>query len=67
LSEVYEGSGVRLAAPQLIAQYGREISLVIRGEIQSLSESEQREVLASSLSYYPSDLLVVGWLAAMVL
>jgi hypothetical protein len=58
--------GVRLTAQELLAQYGREISLVIRGETQPLSESEQKEVLASSLSYYPTDLLVVGWLAAIV-
>jgi hypothetical protein len=39
---------------------------VIRGENRALSEGEQKEVLASSLSYYPCDLLVVGWLAALV-
>jgi hypothetical protein len=66
LSEVHEPGGARLTAQDLLAQYGREISLVIRGETQPLSESEQREVLASSLSYYPTDLLVVGWLAAIV-
>jgi hypothetical protein len=66
LNDVHEPGGARLTAQDLLAQYGREISLVIRGETQPLSESEQKEVLASSLSYYPSDLLVVGWLAAMV-
>jgi hypothetical protein len=66
LRDVYDSGGARLAAAQLVAQFGREISLVIRGEIQNLSDSEQKEVLASSLSYYPSDLLVVGWLAALV-
>jgi hypothetical protein len=66
LSQFCDADGVRLSAPQLITQYGREISQVIRGETQALSESEQKEILASSLSYYPSDLLVVGWLAAIV-
>ena len=66
LRSVDEGNGERLAGPQLLAQYGREISMVIRGETQVLAEVEQREVLASSLSYYPSDLLVVGWMAALV-
>jgi hypothetical protein len=61
-----EDGGAPLSAPELIARHGREISQVIRGETQVLSESEQREVLSSSLSYYPSDLLVVGWLAALV-
>ena len=66
LREVHEPGSARLTAQELLARYGSEISLVIRGETEALSETEQREVLASSLSYYPSDLLVVGWLAAMV-
>ena len=66
LRAVYEPDGVRLTGQDLLARYGREISLVIRGETEPLSEAEQKEVLASSLSYYPSDLLVVGWLAALV-
>lgn len=66
LREVREESGAPLTGPQLITQYGREISQVIRGETQVLSDGEQKEVLAASLSYYPADLLVVGWLAAIV-
>jgi hypothetical protein len=66
LRGIYEETGVPAPGSQLIARYGREISQVIRGETQALSESEQKEVLASSISYYPTDLLVVGWLAAIV-
>lgn len=66
LREVLEDGGASPGASQLIARFGREISQVIRGETQPLSEGEQSEVLASSLSYYPYDLLVVGWLAALV-
>ncbi|HJZ97036.1 MAG TPA: hypothetical protein VKE70_11070 [Candidatus Solibacter sp.] len=66
LREVRGEDGAPLTASELIAQHGREIGQVIRGETLALSEGEQREVLASSLSYYPSDLLVVGWLAALV-
>jgi hypothetical protein len=66
LREVCDSSGASLTSAQLIAQYGREICQVIRGETISLSEGEEKEILASSLSYYPSDLLVVGWLAAIV-
>ncbi len=32
----------------------------------ALADSECREALQSSISYYPSDLLVVGWIAAFV-
>ena len=66
LREVCDETGAPLTGTRLIAQYGREIAQVIRGESQPLSESEQKEVLSGSLSYYPSDLLVVGWLAALV-
>lgn len=65
LREVTE-NGTSLTADQLVDCFGREIGQVIRGETQSLSSGEQREILTSSLSYYPSDLLVVGWLAAIV-
>ncbi len=61
-----EKSGAAATGPQLIAEYGRQISQVIRGETQPLSEGEQKEVLTSSISYYPSDVMVVGWLAALV-
>jgi len=66
LCEVRDPAGAVLTGAQLIAQHGPEIGQVIRGETLALSEGEQREVLASSLSYYPNDLLVVGWLAALV-
>jgi hypothetical protein len=66
LRDVRGPDGVRLTGQDLLTQHGSEISLVIRGEMQPLSEGEQKEVLASSLSYYPTDLLVVGWLAALV-
>jgi len=66
LREICGSDGKTLTAPELIAQHGREICQVIRGETQPLSESEEKEVLSSSMSYYPTDLLVVGWLAAFV-
>jgi hypothetical protein len=66
LREVEDDRGGQLSGSQLGAGYKREISQVIRGERQALSGAEENEVLASSLSYYPSDLLVVGWLAALV-
>lgn len=42
------------------------IAQIVRGELIPLSDSERLEVLQSSMSYYPSDLLVVGWTAAFV-
>lgn len=66
LREVRDVSGTVLTGPQLIAQFGREIGQVIRGESLVLSEGEEKEVLSSSMSYYPTDLFVVGWLGAIV-
>ena len=50
----------------LLNRFGGEIAQIVRGEALPLSDSERQEVLQSSLSYYPNDLLVVGWSAAFV-
>lgn len=55
-----------LNATELLAQRGRQIAQIVRGETRALSEGEYQEILAASLSYYPNDLLVVGWSAAFV-
>jgi len=66
LREALDGDGQRLTAPIMLARRGEQIAQIVRGESQPLSEGEQREVLQSSLSYYPSDLLVTGWVASLV-
>jgi hypothetical protein len=53
-------------ASELLARHGGEITQIIRGETIPLADDEKKEVLNSSLSYYPSDLVVVGWHAALV-
>ncbi|MDQ6663331.1 MAG: hypothetical protein M3Z23_02935 [Acidobacteriota bacterium] len=60
-----EDGGV-LSAIELIAAHGPDIARIVRGEVAALSEDERAEVLQSRLSYYPNDLLVVGWTAAVV-
>jgi hypothetical protein len=54
------------AAVQLLSSCGQQISQVVRGENAILSEGERSEVLQSAMSYYPNDLVVVGWNAAFV-
>jgi hypothetical protein len=66
LREVLDENGLPMTAQQMLATRGGEISQVVRGESSALSEGERHEVLQASLSYYPSDLLVVGWVAALV-
>lgn len=56
----------RFKATELIAQHGSDIARIVRGELAELSDEEQREILRSQMSYYPDDLLVVGWTAAFL-
>ncbi len=53
-------------AAELIAGHGGEIARIVRGEQAELSKGEIEEILGSRLSYYPDDLLVVGWTAAFI-
>jgi hypothetical protein len=53
-------------AAQLIAEHGNQIARIVRGEQEELSAAETMEILSSRLSYYPDDLLVVGWTAAFI-
>ena len=75
LDEVYYAVHVREAqfpdgrvpiAAELLAQRGSAIAQIVRGEINPLSPAEEKEVLGLSMSYYPTDLLVAGWMAAFV-
>lgn len=58
--------GVTLSAAELIGRHGALIAQIVRGETTPLSEDEAEEILKSRLSYFPNDLLVVGWTAALV-
>src|SRR3984957_2508440 len=53
-------------AAELLAQHSAQIAQIVRGESRTLSTGELQEILAASISYYPNDLLVVGWSAAFV-
>jgi hypothetical protein len=53
-------------ADQLLAAESVHIAQVVRGEMQILSEGERQEILQSRISYYPSDLAVIGWNAAFL-
>jgi hypothetical protein len=53
-------------AADLLDKHGRHIAQIVRGENRALSQGEFQEILAASISYYPNDLVVVGWSAAFV-
>jgi hypothetical protein len=54
------------SAADLLSVQGDFISQVVRGETQPLSDGERQEILQSRISYYPSDLAVIGWNAAFI-
>ncbi len=58
--------GATVSAESLTRQCRGQIAQIVRGEELPLSSREEQEVLQSSMSYYPTDLLVVGWVAAFV-
>jgi hypothetical protein len=50
----------------LLHQHGSRIAQVVRGDTGKLAESECNEVLQSRISYYATDLTVIGWNAAFI-
>ena len=62
---IREISGMR-DARQVVTSYGRFIAQVVRGETGELAESEITEVMRSQISYYNTDLAVIGWNAAFL-
>src|SRR5580700_2499782 len=58
--------GVAATGAELMQNFGDPITRAVRGELVTLSSGEREEVVRSVLSYYPTDLVVVGWAAALV-
>ena len=61
-----DDSGAPLTAQAMLSRSRGDIARIVRGETAELSNAERDEVLQSSMSYYPNDLLVAGWTAAFV-
>jgi len=66
LREARAEAGPALLARELVSDYGGRIAQIVRAESVELSDSERQEILQQWLSYYPTDLLVVAWMAAFV-
>jgi hypothetical protein len=54
------------SAADLTRDHGLQIAQIVRGDRQRLSTGECSEVLQSRISYYESDLAVIGWNAAFL-
>ncbi len=66
LKEATDDERKPMTGAAMLAGHGDQIAQIIRGELAPLAEAERNEALQSSMSYYPNDLLVVGWIAALV-
>jgi hypothetical protein len=53
-------------AQELLDRYGMQIAQIVRGESVQLADEERDDVLKARISYYPNDLAVIGWSAALV-
>jgi hypothetical protein len=62
---VREAAGVPSAA-DMSRDHGGKIAQVVRGDRMKLSDGERNEVLNSQISYYASDMTVIGWNAAFL-
>jgi hypothetical protein len=54
------------AAREVLRQHQVEVAQIVRGEDRPLSDGERAEILQSAMSYYPSDLVVIGWNGAFL-
>jgi hypothetical protein len=66
LNEIQKEAGENVIADQLLSSCGERIAALIRGEQSCLARSNSERMLQGSLSYYPTDLLVMGSTAAFV-
>ena len=66
IHEIHDADGKQTEADELVASHGRELVQLIRGETSPLAPKSLEESLQASLSYYSSDLVVVGAHGAVV-
>lgn len=66
VNKACDETGRPLDAAEMEARHGAQIVQMIRGESRPLSTAECGEVMQTRLSYYPTDLLVTGWVASLV-
>jgi hypothetical protein len=59
-------AGSKRNAADLLSNHGASIAQIVRGETAELSDGERQEILQGRISYYPTDLAVIGWNAAFL-
>ena len=66
IHEIRDAEGKQPTADELVASHGAELVQLIRGETLPFAPKSRDEALQVSLSYYPSDLVVIGSHGAVV-
>jgi hypothetical protein len=66
LKQMKDEQGRTMTGEQILSSYGQKIGQVLRGEQAPLAHSTNDRLVQGSLSYYATDLLVVGANAALV-
>jgi hypothetical protein len=66
LRQMKDENGAMVTAEQIITSYGQQIGQLLRGEQAPLARTTNDRLLQGSLSYYATDLLVIGFNAALV-
>jgi hypothetical protein len=66
LQQVKDEEDNLVTADQILTSFGEQIGQLLRGEEARLARSTNDRILQGSLSYYSTDLLVVGFNAALV-
>jgi len=66
IHEIRDAQEEQPSGDELVASHGKELVQLIRGEIVPLAPKSLEETLQASLSYYPSDLVLVGSHGAVV-
>ena len=66
LQPIKNAQGTPLTADGILSAYGERIAQLLRGEQTRLSPGANDRLLQGSLSYYATDLLVIGFNAALV-
>jgi hypothetical protein len=66
IDEALDDEAKPRSAASLLQACGDGMARIVRGESLPLAPSETHEALQSHMSYYPNDLLIVGWVGALV-
>jgi hypothetical protein len=66
LEQILQPGGEPAKAAELLADHGSEIVELVRGEFIPLAAKASAEILETSISYYPTDLVLVGPSAAVI-